>query len=756
MISFAQTDGKSWNDPSLFDKIDEYLYVTVSRMDSGIKYGVEPKRNDDLVPLIESSSASPVNREWSLQLLIAPQVYERNVKRLPYSKQVIEAIQSNWRIADVCFRAHLKAGSCAMLFNPKPCDPSWKGFMIRFMYSLPFKCTLAVSYDRSTRSTYGICFGIESTNINALLSKLHFAQEHAHQPFLVPLLMTDMALAGLQDFSSKTYHDFLPVREAMGCNLYFNPESRYTAPDLSDMPRKLTALANAGASNSASLSATKAVINHLDRQLEEEQLRKDGDLIVRMRDYLTLMREVVDGTKRRNDYLKESVQAQVQMVYALLAQQDNALNHRYGADMRVIATVTLLFLPGTFVATLFSASFWDFSPGNQSSKVSSWSFTYSWPWFLRLPSELQLHVLGLCDDATLFQLMHVSSAIRTEARKLFWSKPNKWYEVGGMWLLAGAFAGHTYAALDHDLGCVQSLYVDFNTWEPLEDAGREDGMATFSEPYPIATPTFKVQRIRNSWQTLQRRFPSVKRVALSEGVPQRPGGTLPDDFRLLADGSPTSIATYVSFLTLDASHSKRCRRQVWQPTRKEGAKELEWNSIDQAWTPKVIFLPVRTFHGPAGRYYRARYKNDRHGQRIQANRLIFVHATEAYYTQHPDLPQPCPVAGCNAQFSKPGQWAVHSAEMGYDGGQESHPDTDFQRTFSQRGILMEREYNRMFNELLSMQEDWGKEGSKQRQDAEEAFVHQLERDPMYTHQKPPRECRIWRLHQAFLSLGFTI
>ncbi|KAH7088343.1 hypothetical protein FB567DRAFT_524190 [Paraphoma chrysanthemicola] len=376
MITFSQTGNKSWNDPSLFDKIDEYLYVTVSKLDSGIKYSVESKRLDELVPLIESSSASPVNREWSLQLLIAPQVYERNVKRLPYSKQVIDAIQSNWCIADVCFHAHLKAGSCAMPFNPKPCDPSWTGSMIRFMYSFPFKCTLAVSHDRSTCITYGICFGIESTNINALLSKLHFSKEHAHQPFLVPLLMTDMALTGLKDFSSKTYNDFLPVREAMGCNLYFNPESKYTAPDLSDMPRKLTVLVNAGASNSASLSATKAVINYLDKQLEEEQLKKDEDLIVRMRDYLTLMREVVDGTKRKNDYLKESVQAQVQMVYTLLAQQDNALNHRYGADMRVIAAVTLLFLPGTFVATLFSASFWDFSPGNQSSKVSSWVWLY--------------------------------------------------------------------------------------------------------------------------------------------------------------------------------------------------------------------------------------------------------------------------------------------------------------------------------------------------------------------------------------------
>jgi hypothetical protein len=219
-----------------------------------------------------------------------------------------------------------------MSFNPKPCDPAWKGlsihpkwslvarlnfntgFMLRFMYSLPFKCTLAVSHDRSTSNTYGICFGIETTNINAFLEKLSATKDNAYQASLVPLLMTDMALNQLEDFSSKTYHDFLPVREAMGCDLYFNSASKYTAPDLSEMPQRLTSLANAGASNSASLLATGVVIDCLDGQLEAEQLKNNEELIVRMRDHLTLMREVVNGTKRRDDYLKESVQAQVQMV----------------------------------------------------------------------------------------------------------------------------------------------------------------------------------------------------------------------------------------------------------------------------------------------------------------------------------------------------------------------------------------------------------------------------------------------------------
>ena len=58
--------------------------------------------------------------------------------------------------------------------------------------------------------------------------------------------------------------------------------------------------------------------------------------------------------------------------------------------MRVIASVTLLFLPGTFVATLFSASFWDFSPSNQGSVVSKWVWLF---WTITI--VLTVAVLGV-------------------------------------------------------------------------------------------------------------------------------------------------------------------------------------------------------------------------------------------------------------------------------------------------------------------------------------------------------------------------
>lgn len=270
--------------------------------------------------------------------------------------------------------------------------------MVRWIYSLPFTCTFCIAHNSSTKTTYAVCYGPDRTDKTAFLARLKRAKNDAFQPFLAPLIMTDLTLAGLERFSHTIYDDHIPVREAMGCNMYFQLAQDYVAPDLTEMPRRLTALANAVASNTSAMLHTAGVIEHMSEQIEQSHDVDDAEaaLIVQMRDRLMLMRQIVANTKRRNEYIKESVKAQVQMVspilsvpstmkpatdirakvYALLAQKDNELNRRYGADMRVIAVVTLLFLPGTFVATLFSASFWDFSPANRGSVVSEWVWLY--------------------------------------------------------------------------------------------------------------------------------------------------------------------------------------------------------------------------------------------------------------------------------------------------------------------------------------------------------------------------------------------
>jgi hypothetical protein len=58
--------------------------------------------------------------------------------------------------------------------------------------------------------------------------------------------------------------------------------------------------------------------------------------------------------------------------------------------MRVITAITLVFLPGTFVATLFSASFWNFDPRSTGPLVSGWVWLYFFTTF-----ALTIIVLGV-------------------------------------------------------------------------------------------------------------------------------------------------------------------------------------------------------------------------------------------------------------------------------------------------------------------------------------------------------------------------
>ncbi|EMC91810.1 hypothetical protein BAUCODRAFT_305757 [Baudoinia panamericana UAMH 10762] len=105
-----------------------------------------------------------------------------------------------------------------------------------------------------------------------------------------------------------------------------------------------------------------------------------------------LLRKTLRGALR----LQADVSTILQTVSALLSSNDNRANYevaksnyeiakyavrvaelarRDSTDMRVIAAATFVFLPGTFVATFFSTSFFDFSP-RDDALASKWLWLY--------------------------------------------------------------------------------------------------------------------------------------------------------------------------------------------------------------------------------------------------------------------------------------------------------------------------------------------------------------------------------------------
>jgi Mg2+ and Co2+ transporter CorA len=129
------------------------------------------------------------------------------------------------------------------------------------------------------------------------------------------------------------------------------------------------------------------------------------------------LRNLISGGQAHQGVLLERTKAQVQTVYSMIGQRDNKLNietaiaaRRDSNAMRIIAAVTLVFLPGTFTATLFSTTFFNFQ--YQSSRiVSSWLWLYFVVTvFLTLAVVAGWYYLEKRQNRTIWQSLNIASA----------------------------------------------------------------------------------------------------------------------------------------------------------------------------------------------------------------------------------------------------------------------------------------------------------------------------------------------------------
>ncbi|KAG8525325.1 uncharacterized protein KY384_008969 [Bacidia gigantensis] len=137
-----------------------------------------------------------------------------------------------------------------------------------------------------------------------------------------------------------------------------------------------------------SKAIARATSDHRDKRIRAE---------ARIRVQIKLLRSSLKGTHSRAKYLSKRAQAQVQTVYSLIAQKDNAFSMRDNAAlktisedqkrialiatqdsaaMRIVAAIATVFVPATFTATLFSTTFFNFQAGNGEKLVSRWLWLY--------------------------------------------------------------------------------------------------------------------------------------------------------------------------------------------------------------------------------------------------------------------------------------------------------------------------------------------------------------------------------------------
>jgi len=109
-----------------------------------------------------------------------------------------------------------------------------------------------------------------------------------------------------------------------------------------------------------------------ERQIKAGATGKRKMAAIKTMEFAKKLKSFSGSVKRQSESSHKLIQVQIQILYNLLAQQDNKVNIEIAAAtkrdsiaMKAIAIVTMVFLPGAYIATLFSMSMfnWEATDG---------------------------------------------------------------------------------------------------------------------------------------------------------------------------------------------------------------------------------------------------------------------------------------------------------------------------------------------------------------------------------------------------------
>ncbi len=389
--------------------------------------------------------------------------------------------------------------------------------------------------------------------------------------------------------------------------------------------------------------------------------------------------------------------------------------------------------------------------------------------FNRLPEELRIHIISLCDAPTLFQLMHTSSALRTEASKWFWDDQEVWYKIDGRWLLGGGFTSHIHYAPDF-LARAQRIEIDF--------VDPKDMSKYFHDGMPkLILANGKAGRDRGAvfrrfWQTFTRVAPSATHVVLGLSQQYWPHENMMELQRAMADMCPAGINIRASVLwakNLPVEPFVVVKRLLWQraPPPPQDSKRTPgtvstWDIVDGHWTRTSVMPPPKTFQGTLGEFSRLTYLGDIFTDRKTAVNLLVHAALERHHSDNRGdklTPSTCLSSGCLARMEETkmmeqrmqtyDDWTVHV--LSTNQYNDIHlPDAvlppAMKETFEKYFLNLCREHkSRVEDPLRRLSLLWGDDPNDPlRVQIEDAVLDQIDKDPLYAAQVPAGESQLWR------------
>ncbi|KAH8647492.1 hypothetical protein BGZ60DRAFT_423968 [Tricladium varicosporioides] len=323
---------------------------------------------------------------------------------LSVSVEFLDELESHFHIPPEFFRTLHRSLPLASQFESKETKSGARlnGLFMRNQSAWLMEYVLLQFHNPENKSTTCICFGLSLIEIHKMLAYLISSHRSGAFHLLLPILLVDETVEASSAFIQCRREAIEHMQEETNLDMFLEaPDLRNKKARQVDMQlvsKRLTSFSTSIATLVCSAKAQQRFIALLEKMCTEcvshPRMSKRGrqsaiplQFISRLR-YLS---EVALSIEEEGTFLQISIQSQVQAVRNLIAQSEfhvqqklsenstemARLTQRNSINMRVIAAVTLLFLPGTFTATMFSTSFFDFKPDSAKGRlVSRWIWLY--------------------------------------------------------------------------------------------------------------------------------------------------------------------------------------------------------------------------------------------------------------------------------------------------------------------------------------------------------------------------------------------
>ena len=255
---------------------------------------------------------------------------------------------------------------------------------------------LAITYDIATHVTYGLVHGItDKWRCEVLLNETREQAQSFIHPMFIPALVTRLAIYECYHYIETDRREMYSVELATGQNIWLQDSRNRNKDfipqelDLISLTRRLNGIMSSLCVTEVNLKSQGIMLQKIGAYMEEllehisdlkhrEELRATGKQLSEMIENITTWNEILlfeaQSLQRRaqtqlavvrspNAYLNRYTNISIK-VYNYIAQKDSKVNVEVARDskeiaaeskrdssaMKTIAVLTIIFLPGTFVA----------------------------------------------------------------------------------------------------------------------------------------------------------------------------------------------------------------------------------------------------------------------------------------------------------------------------------------------------------------------------------------------------------------------